>query len=386
MDPSAPPPTVNSMQSQSARYGVRHGPKVFWLWTAMAVGAIAFSGLLVLAVLAMSGYPALGILHRWIIGAAGNRFNSAASMADACPLLLTGLAAGVAFRSGVLNIGAQGQFLLGALVSVALTTRFIFPGPPWCVMLGAMAAACVAGGMWALLASVLERYRGVPVVLSTILLNFVALYLVRAALHGPLQAADTSAPQSPQLKVIYWLPILITNTDFHLGIPLAFAVAVALAVVLGRTNFGFELLITGLNPRVARLVGMPVARRQFAIMFLSGCCAGLGGAVQVLGVTHFMLGNFGNYGYTGIAVALLGRLNPIGIAVAAVFFGMLDTGSRFVEESSLALPHQMANVVKGVIILAMLVASAWMMRRGSRDRSLEAGENQNTPDQQQVQS
>jgi simple sugar transport system permease protein len=99
-----------------------------------------------------------------------------------------------------------------------------------------------------------------------------------------------------------------------------------------------------------------------------------------------MLGNFGNYGYTGIAVALLGRLNPIGIAVAAVFFGMLDTGSRFVEESSLALPHQMANVVKGVIILAMLVASAWMMRRGSRDQSPEAGEPPTPVDPQQVQS
>ncbi|NNM88006.1 MAG: ABC transporter permease, partial [Phycisphaerae bacterium] len=361
MDSSVPPPVWNSPLSKVQRYDAQRGVKVFLLWLSLALGAVALSLLLVLVILAFAGYPALGILHRWIIGAAGNRFNFAASVADACPLLLTGLAAGVAFRSGVLNIGAQGQFLLGALTSVALTTRFLVPGPSWLVMVVAIAAASVAGGLWAVLASVLERYRGVPIVLSTILLNFVALYLVRAALHGPLQAADTSAPQSPQLKVIYWLPILIRNTDFHLGIPLAFAVALAMALVLGRTNFGFELLITGLNPRVANLVGVPVARRQFAIMFLSGCCAGLGGAVQVLGVTHFMLGNFGNYGYTGIAVALLGRLNPIGIAVAAVFFGMLDTGSRFVEESSLALPHQMANVVKGVIILAMLVATAWMM-------------------------
>ncbi len=380
-----PPPVLNSPPSKARRYGAQRGVKVFLLWLSVALGAVALSVLLVLAILALAGYPALGILHRWIIGAAGNRFNCAASVADACPLLLTGLAAGVAFRSGVLNIGAQGQFLLGALAGVALTTRFILPGPPWLVMAVAIAAASVAGGLWAVLASVLERYRGVPIVLSTILLNFVALYLVRAALHGPLQAADTSAPQSPQLKVIYWLPILIRNTDFHLGIPLAFAVALALALVLGRTNFGFELLITGLNPRVANLVGVPVARRQLAIMFLSGCCAGLGGAVQVLGVTHFMLGNFGNYGYTGIAVALLGRLNPIGIAVAAVFFGMLDTGSRFVEESSLALPHQMANVVKGVIILAMLVASAWMMRR-SRSPVPETSENPTSRDPQQVES
>ncbi len=385
MDPSVPPPVLNSPLSTAQRYDTRRGVKVFLLWMSLAMGAVALSVLLVLVILAVGGYPALGILHRWIIGAAGNRFNCATSVADACPLLLTGLAAGVAFRSGVLNIGAQGQFLLGALASVALTTRFILPGPPWLVMVVAIAAASVAGGLWAVLASVLERYRSVPVVLSTILLNFVALYLVRAALHGPLQAANTSAPQSPQLKVIYWLPILIHNTDFHLGIPLAFALALALALVLGRTNFGFELLITGLNPRVANLVGVPVVRRQFAIMFLSGCCAGLGGAVQVLGVTHFMLGNFGNYGYTGIAVALLGRLNPIGIAVAAVFFGMLDTGSRFVEESSLALPHQMANVVKGVIILAMLVASAWMMRR-SRDPLPQTSENPAAMDPQQVQS
>ncbi len=293
------------------------------------------------------------------------------SLADACPLLLTGLAAGIAFRGGVLNIGAQGQFLLGALVAVGLSTRWlIFHSAPPVIIL-AILAGTFAGGLWALLASILERYRSVPIVLSTILLNFVALYVVRAILQGPLQAGGTPAPQSPQIAPAYWLPELIPFTSFHLGIPIAFVLAVLFYALNQRTTFGFESLVVGLNPGAARLAGIGVSRKQFLLMFMSGCCAGFGGALQVLGVTHFMTGSFGNYGYAGIAVALLGRLNPLGIAGAALFFGMLDTGALRVEESSLALPHAVVNVVKAVVILLMLLLSAYLLGRKLRTRQVD---------------
>ena len=337
----------------------------------LTIGTCGLALGLVLSGLALAGYPPLAIVSRWVDGSIGGIYPLTNSLADACPLLLTGLAAGIAFRGGVLNIGAQGQFLLGAMVTVGLSTRWlIFHSAPPVIIL-AILAGTFAGGLWALLASVLERYRSVPIVLSTILLNFVALYVVRAILQGPLQAGGTPAPQSPQIAPAYWLPVFIPFTSFHLGIPIAFVLAVLFYALNQRTTFGFESLVVGLNPGAARLAGIGVSRKQFLLMFMSGCCAGFGGALQVLGVTHFMTGSFGNYGYAGIAVALLGRLNPLGIAGAALFFGMLDTGALRVEESSLALPHAVVNVVKAVVILLMLLLSAYLLGRKLRTRQVD---------------
>lgn len=326
------------------------------------LACVAALGLVLLA-LWLAGYPPIGILHRWVIGSVGRMYYISNSLAETCPLLLTGLAAGIAFRSGVLNIGAQGQFLVGAMVSVGLATRWQMVSAPFAVILVAVLGGMLAGGLWAALASLLERWRGVPIVLSTILLNFIALYAVQAVLDGPLQAHGTSAPQSPEVQGAYWLPVLIQFSSLHIGIIFAFALAVVMYGINRQTPFGFQTLVSGLNPRAAKLAGIPVESRQFMTMFISGCCAGMGGAFQVLGVTHFMTADFGNYGYAGIAVALLGRLNPIGIACAALFFGLLDTGALRVEESSLGLPHNIANVVKGMVVLVMLLLIAFIQRR-----------------------
>ncbi len=328
--------------------------------TVMACAA-AFGA--VLLVLCACGYPPLGILHRWLIGAVGNSYYISNSLAETCPLLLTGLAAGIAFRSGVLNIGAQGQFLIGAMVSVGLATRWQVTPAVMPTIVIAVVGGAVGGGLWAVLAGALERWRGVPVVLSTILLNFVAFYLVEIILSGPLQAHGTSAPQSAEIQGRYWLPVLIKFSSLHIGVLLAFCLAALLYVVNRQTVFGFQTLVTGLNPRAAQLAGIPVARQQMTVIFVSGGLAGLGGAFQVLGVTHFLIANFGSYGYAGIAVALLGRLNPLGIAFSALFFGMLDTGALRVEESSLGLPHNIADVVKGTVLLVMLLLLAFINRR-----------------------
>ncbi len=330
--------------------------------TTTVMACAAALGLVLLA-LRLAGYPPLGILHRWIIGSVGRMYYISNSLAETCPLLLTGLAAGIAFRCGVLNIGAQGQFLVGAMVATGLATRWRIVSAPWAVMMLAVFGGILAGGLWAALASLLDRRRGVPIVLSTILLNFIALYAVQTILDGPLQAHGTSAPQSPEVQGAFWLPVLIKFSSLHIGIIFAFALAILMYVVNRQTPFGFQTLVSGLNPRAAKRAGIPVESRQFMTMFLSGCFAGLGGAFQVLGVTHFMTADFGNYGYAGIAVALLGRLNPIGIAFSALFFGLLDTGALRVEESSLGLPHNIANVVKGVVVLVMLLLIAFMQRR-----------------------
>jgi len=349
--------------------------------TALTLAALVCAVVLVLAIgaAALLGYPPLRVADLWLHGAAGSWYSLSSSCADACPLLLTGLAAGVAFRAGVLNIGAQGQFLMGALVAVALSTRMMIFHQPALAIATALTGGALAGGIWGLIAQYLERYRAVPVVLSTILLNFVALYLVAAALQGPLQAVGTAAAQSPEIAGKYWLPLFVPYTDFHIGIILAFMLSVLLWVVQERTVFGFESHVVGLNPDTAKAMKMPVAWRQFQIMFISGGCAGLGGAIQVLGQVHFMTAHMGDYGYAGIAVALLGRLNPLGIILSAVFFGFLDTGAFRVEESSLALPHDLADVIKAVVILVMLVLAGISLRRSRRAAKSERTTSAETP-------
>jgi general nucleoside transport system permease protein len=338
----------------------------------LAVVASALAVALVLMALAACGYPPLAVAREWMIGPLSTSYDIAACLKYACPLLLTGLAAGVAFRCGVLNIGAEGQALMGAAAATAVATKWMPHVTPWIVITLALAAGIAAGAAWAFIAALLDRLRGVPVVLSTILLNFIALYLLRALLLGPLQAAGTTGPQSEHIAAAIQLPILLSHTGLHAGVLLAFVLALIAWLVQSRTTFGFELLVTGMNPTAALLSGIPVARRQGGVMLISGGFAGLAGAIQLLGVTHALDDKFTGYGYAGIAVAMLGRLHPIGIAAAALFFGILDRGADAVESNpDLLIKHDVADIVKGVVVLAMLVGTAYLMRK--RTTAKQAG-------------
>lgn len=334
----------------------------------IAVAAVAAALLLILLGLALLGHAPGEVVATWAAGAAGSWVRVAFSLQEACPLLLTGLAVVVAFRCGVLNIGGEGQYLIGAVVLVALATRWAIPGPGWLALPLALLLAAATGAAWALLATGLERWRGVPVVLSTILLNFVAVFLVSGLVEGPLRDPATTAPQTALIAGSFHLPLLAEGTRLHLGAPFALLLALALWLVLARTTLGFEIRAAGLNPLAARIAGMPVARRQVLAMGASGALAGLAGGIQVAGVTWFLSGSPASYGYAGIAAALIGRLHPLGVVLAALLLGMLDTGGRGLERN-LAIPRDLADVAKGLAVLAVLVAGAWLARRQLRPRA-----------------
>lgn len=333
----------------------------------IAVAAVTAAMLLILFGLALFGHAPGEVAATWCHGAAGTGIRLALSLQEACPLLLTGLAVAIAFRCGVLNIGGEGQFLIGAVVLVAFATRWAIPGPGWLVLPLALLLAAAAGAGWALLATGLERWRGVPVVLSTILLNFVAVFLVSGLVEGPFRDPATTAPQSALIADAFHLPVLVDSTRLHLGALLALIIAVALWLVLTRTTLGFEIRAAGLNPLAARIAGMPVTSRQVLVMGASGALAGLAGGLQVAGVTWFLSGSPTSYGYAGIAAALLGRLHPLGVVLAAILLGMLDTGGRALEKH-LAIPHDLGDVVKGLAVLTVLVAGVWVAQRQLRTR------------------
>jgi simple sugar transport system permease protein len=338
----------------------------------LVIASIGVAAVLLWIGLTAARFPALRVMSEWVTGAVGTRGDWLVAMKNACPLILTGLAAGVAFRSGVFNIGAEGQSILGAIAAVTVATRWM-PGASstWIGIPAALIAAAIGGAMWAFVAAALDRLRGVPIVLSTILLNFIALQLLGILLEGPLKTRSTEIVQSDILPAAYQLPILIATSGgyLHAGLAIAVATAAACWVVQARTTFGFEILVTGLNPTAARLAGMPVAARQFAIMLFSGAFAGLAGATQVMGVEgHSLSPTPVSYGYAGIAVALLGRLHPAGIVLAAMFFGLLDRGADNVEFSDFAIPHEAADIVKGLVVLVILVGTAMIARRRTTAR------------------
>lgn len=335
----------------------------------VALGAVGVVVLAVLVVLGIAGHAPGSVLVTWFQGAAGSWTRLALSVQEAGPLLLTGLAAAVAFRCGVWNIGAEGQFLIGAVTAVAFGTVLLVPGPAWLALPVIALLAATTGAAWALIASGLERWRGVPVVLSTILLNFIALAVVGMLVQGPLHDPATTAPQTALIADHLRLPALVDGTKLHLGVVLAFFIAIALWLGLTRTTVGFEVQVVGLNPVAARQVGMPVAARQVLVMALSGALAGVAGAAQVVGVTGMLSGSPVSYGYAGIAVAMFGRLHPLGIIAAALFLGMLSTGSRHLERR-LAIPHDVGDVVQGLLVLAVLAGAAIAARRALRPQEV----------------
>jgi len=332
----------------------------------LVAAAIAVAVLLLMAALYLAHYPAHRILGTWLNGALGTRTDVLISLNYACPLILTGLAAGVAFRSGVFNIGAEGQSILGAIFTTALATRFLPALPAPIAIPLAIVAAGIGGAAWAFIAAILDRLRGVPIVLSTILLNFIALKFLGILVEGPLKAVGPN-PQSDTLPTAFFLPGFFASAGGALqgGFFIALAIAAVCWVVQSRTTFGFEILVTGLNPVAAQYAGMPVAARQFAIMLWSGAFAGIAGAIQIMGVEggHFLGTSPTSYGYAGIAVALLGRLHPAGIVAAAIFFGMLDHGATAID---FPLPPEVADIVKGILVLVILVGTAALARRRLR--------------------
>ena len=326
-------------------------------WPALAAAAAAL-GVLLLG-LWFAGLDPLLVLRTAWQGACGSWGRLAITATEAVPLVLCGLGAALALRTGTLNIGLEGQCLFGMAAAIGVILACP-PGLTAC-LLGLLAGA-LAGAAWCGVAVALERGRGVPLVLSTILLNTVAALAVGALVQGPLQAPGTAAPETAIIAEASRLPLLAAGTPLHLGALLAVLLAVVSWLVQERTVLGFELTVAGLNPEAARFAGIPVARRLLITALGSGALAGLAGAVQVAGVTWFLSDGARSYGYTGIAVALLARLHPLGVLASGLFFAALVVAARQLERR-LEIPHDLGVVAQGLTVAAVLLAGALAARR-----------------------
>ena len=332
------------------------------LRAALFVPAALGAGLTVLAAgLALAGYPAgeaLGALWR---GGFGSWYAlSSATLPRTVPLLLIGAGITLAFRAGALNIGAEGQFYAGA---IAATWVGLHLGA-WPAILALPAlglAAMAAGAAWCVIPAILRIRFGVVEVISTLLMNFVALALVSLMVTGPLQEVRRTYPQSDPIAASARLPIL-PGTRLHLGLAVAVAVCLLLHVFYDRTTWGFRLRALGSGPKAAVLTGRIKADRYLGAALLgSAALAGLAGGVEVSGVSYALFQNLSpGYGFTAIAAALLARLNPLGLLATALLFAGLEAGAGAMQREA-AIPSVVVYVVEAVVILVVVVAEG---RRG----------------------
>ena len=325
---------------------------------AVYVAIAALAVLLLAALLAAGGYDAplaLGALWRGSFGSAYALHS--ATLVRATPLVLAGLAVTVAFRAGILNIGAEGQLVAGAAaaaaVAGALSSGALLP----LALPAALVAAMLAGAAWAGIAALLRARFGVLDVISTIMLNFVAGFVVSWLVRGPLQEPSRIYPQTMTLDEAARLPRLLEGSRLHAGALLAAAAAVLLWIVLGRTAAGFRLRAVGANPRAAATAGLIRVERVAAGAFLaSGALAGLAGGVELTGVTFALYENLSpGYGFTAIAVALLARLHPLGVVATGVMFGALQAGATAMQRDA-GVPSVFVAVIEATVILMVLAA------------------------------
>lgn len=321
------------------------------------VGAVVVSLALAGILIAAAGAPVFEAYHRLFIGAFGSRLAITETLTRATPLILTGLAAAVAFRARLWNIGAEGQFAVGALAAAALGSEGGLPLPAAALIPVLLIAGAIAGAIL-LLVPLLFRLRfGVDEVVTTLLLNFIALLFVSMMIEGPLK--DPLAfgwPQSVPIVGEAALPKLVLRSRLHVGLPIGIGLALLAWIVQARTAFGLESRAAGLNPRAATFAGVSLRRILITVACLSGGLAGLAGAIEVMGVKGYVTTDLSpGFGYTGIVVAMLAALHPLGVVLSALFVATLFVGADGMSRA-LGVPSFIADVIVSLSLLTMLVA------------------------------
>lgn len=326
----------------------------------LMLGASAGAALLALLLCAIpllwAGAPVLEAYGVMIQGAFGSRFAVAETLSRATPLVLTGLAATVAFRAKLWNIGAEGQLYLGALAATALGSGALHL-PGWALLPLILVAGALAGGLWMLGPTLLKTRLGVDEVVTTLLLNFVVLLFVSMMLEGPMKdPLGMGWPQSAPILDAAALPKLIPRTRIHAGLVIAVVAAVLVWLMITRTTWGFEMRATGANPSAARFAGMPVGQVMLRVGLISGALAGLAGVGEVAGLKGYLTQDLSpGYGYAGIVVAMLAQLHALGVLLAALFVAAVFVGADSMSRA-IGVSSYIANLVVATSLLTVLLS------------------------------
>jgi simple sugar transport system permease protein len=332
---------------------------------ALLIGAVL---LLLLRANPFQAYAAM------VTGVFGSTSGFTQSLTKPTPLLLVGLGICIAFRASVINIGAEGQIILGALAATWFSLAFRH-WPGWLLIPAVLLVSFLAGAIWGFIPGILKARLSVNEILSTVMMNAIALQLMNLLIRGPLMdpagiAAGTYLAQSERIPEQAWLPRLVPQTLLHAGAILAVVLAVLVYIFLWRTTIGYRIRAVGLNPDASRYAGINVSVYQALSLTLAGAFAGLAGAVEVIGVQHRLLeGITSGYGFSGIVAALFGGLHPLGLVPASWLFGSLLVGADKMQRA-VQVPSALIDTILGLVVL-FVVASNLLSRRWSSRRTIE---------------
>ena len=360
----------------------RPGPDA-WRTAAVTVACVGLALALAAALVAVSGGSPAEVVHALFTGSVADAAAWSQTIVNATPLLLVALGACIANRAGVFNIGQEGQLLIGAMVGCYVALHL--QGPGWLVIPVAVAAAALGGGVWAGASAVMYYTRGTNVVVSTLLMTFIAAQVVQFAVNSPSllqesrRGAGPARPQSDALPEYLRLPALGHYPGLTVGVGaiLAVVATVVLSILLARSRWGFRLTMLGLNPLAARHAGIRAPRLGGSALVLSGAFAGLAGGIVLMGTVFRLqpaLSN--NFGWDGLLVALVARSRP-GLALpVAVLFGALRAGSGYLAATG--VPSYIVDVVQALLVLAFVVppvlSALWSRRaRDRRSAAADAG-------------
>ncbi len=304
------------------------------------------------ALIIVSGAAPLEAYRFFLRGIFGSLSSFSEIFVKACPLILTSLGCAVAFRTGFFNIGAEGQFYVGAMASTLVALYIPLPGV--LRICAALLAGFLCGGLWALIAALLKTKFNISEIIVTIMLNYIAINFLGYALRSFLMDPSGNVPQSAKVDEAVQLKSLISSTRFHGGIIIAVLCVLVVWFLMEKTTVGYELKAVGLNPRAAVCNGIPVVKNMILSAFLSGGLAAVAGGIEILAVQKKLLeGISGSCGYTAVLIALVAGNHPLGVLAAAILYSAVQVGASSMQRQ-LGIPSAIVNILIGVVVVLIL--------------------------------
>jgi len=298
-------------------------------------------------------------------GIFGNSGSFAEIFVKACPLILTGLGCAVAFKTGFFNIGAEGQFYVGAMAATIVSLNMT--GAPGVIsIILSLLAGFICGGFWALIAAILKAKFNISEIIVTIMLNYIAINFLGYSIRSFLMDPAGNVPQSAKIAASAQLSSLIPSTRFHIGIVIAFICVVIVWFLMEKTSIGYELKAVGLNKRAAACNGISVIKNIIFSAFLSGGLAAIAGVIEVLAIQKKLLEGFSsNCGYTAVLIALIASNSPIGVLAVAILYAAMQIGANSMQRQ-MGIPSAIVNILIGVVVVLILGKELLRVHRTKR--------------------
>jgi simple sugar transport system permease protein len=341
-------------------------------WIVVSILAVLLSFVTVGIGLALIGADPIGAFDQMASAAIGSPFAISTTLVKTLPRLLAALGIAIALRAGLWNIGAEGQLYIGAAATAGIALYGPQLGFPLLLVVS-LVGGILAGAAWAFIPGYLRAQRGISEVITSLMLVYIAIGIVNYLVEGPWLVPGGTFPASDLVPVDSKLPIIVPKTLLNAGFLIAIGAVLVAWLIMDRSTFGLRLRAVGGNERAAEASGMPVRRTIILALVVSGGFAGLAGAVEVLGTRGRLIEGFSpGYGFEAIAIALLGGLNPFGIAVAATLFGALDAGGAGLQASGSGVPSAVVQLTAALAVIYVLIALGLLSARDRRRQAQEA--------------